>query len=367
MSTQANPSIFHDLFVLELANNHLGSLERGLRIIQEHAQIIRFNNIRATIKLQFRDVDQFVHRDFKSRSDIRYINKTLSTKLTKQELGDMVHAVRDSGCLTSATPFDEASVELCSKLNLDLIKIASSDMNDWFLIEQIAKLRKPVIASTGGSSLKDMDDLVKFFANRGIPFALNHCIAIYPSEDNELELDQIDFLQKRYPGTVIGFSTHEHTDWSSSIMMAYAKGARTFERHIDIDDGATVVSPYCSLPHQIDKWVKSYKKAREMCGGTSGERRVVPSKETKYLEALVRGVYAKHDLSAGHIITHANVLDDFYLAIPLQKGQMSCRELMSGEVLSHPIKKDEPLSIDHINGPYSKISALRDAIHQRGI
>ena len=47
--------IFEDLFVLELANNHLGSVERGLRIIQEFAQVVRFNNVRATIKLQFRD------------------------------------------------------------------------------------------------------------------------------------------------------------------------------------------------------------------------------------------------------------------------------------------------------------------------
>jgi len=88
--------------------------------------------------------------------------------------------------------------------------------------------QKPVIVSTGGSSLKDLDDLVLFFENRNIPLAINHCVSIYPSEDYELELNQIDYLSNRYPNHVIGFSTHEFTDWTTSIIIAYSKGARTF-------------------------------------------------------------------------------------------------------------------------------------------
>ncbi len=147
-----------------------------------------------------------------------------------------------------ATPFDEQSVDLCVELKLPLLKLASSDLNDWVLIEKMATTRLPVIASTGGSSLKDTDDLVTFFENRNIPLALNHCVSLYPSEDAELELNQIDFLCNRYPGVTIGFSTHEYHDWSVSMMMAYAKGARTFERHIDIATDGIAVSPYCSQP-----------------------------------------------------------------------------------------------------------------------
>ena len=81
--------IFEDLFVLEIANNHLGSVERGLKIVGEFAQVVRFNNVRATMKLQFRDVEQFVHRDFRDRDD-RYIQKTLSTRLTDEEYAALV-------------------------------------------------------------------------------------------------------------------------------------------------------------------------------------------------------------------------------------------------------------------------------------
>ena len=240
--------VFEDLFVLEMANNHLGSVERGLKIIQEFSQVVRFNNVRAAIKLQFRDVEHFIHKDFRDRADLRYIKKTLDTRLTDDQYATLVKAIRQGGCIATATPFDERSVDLCVELGMPILKVASSDLNDWLLLEKIAKTKKPVIVSTGGSSLKDMDDMVTFFANRSIPLAINHCVSIYPAEDSELEINQIDFLRNRYPDNTIGFSTHECTDWTNSMMIAYAKGARTFERHIDIDSDGVKVSPYCSLP-----------------------------------------------------------------------------------------------------------------------
>lgn len=360
-------NIFHELFVLEMANNHWGKVDRGLAIINEFTHVARFNNVRATIKLQFRDVDSFIHRDFVGRTDIRYVKKTLDTRLSKQDYGRLVEAVREQGCLTAATPFDEASVDLCEELGIDVIKLASSDINDWFLIEKIARTRKPVSFSTGGSSMKDMDDLVKFFSSRGIPFAVNHCVSIYPSEDYELDLNQVDYLRNRYPLATIGLSTHEYRSWDASIMIAYAKGARTFERHIDIEADGIAVSPYCSQVHQVDAWFKAFKKAKEMCGGSGQERRFVPEKETRYLDGLVRGVYAKRDLPAGYVLHNSRMAEDFYLAIPLQKGQLSCRETMNGERLSQAVAKDKPLTIDHIDSPYARIATLRQPIMERGL
>jgi sialic acid synthase SpsE len=358
-----NRNPFDNLFVLELANNHWGSVERGLKIVNTYAQIVRFNNVRAAIKLQFRDVDSFIHSDWRDRDDIRYIKKTRDTKLGRLDYARLVQAVRDASCVTCATPFDEESVGLCLELGIDIIKIASSDINDWFLIERIAKTRKPVIFSTGGSDLRAIDDVVTFFERRNIPLAINHCVSIYPSADSDLELNQIDFLRERYPQHTIGFSTHECTDWRTSIQMAYAKGARTFERHIDIDADGIPVSPYCTLPHQCDEWFKAFNKAREMAGGSSTERRKLPEQERTYLESLVRGVYLRHDLPAGHELTE----QDVYLAIPLQKGQMSPREFMRGHVLSQPVKADEPLRIDNIDSPYADVPELYATLAGRGV
>jgi sialic acid synthase SpsE len=355
--------IFDELFVLELANNHLGDVKRGLNIIGDYSQVVRFNNVRAGIKLQLRDVDTFIHKNFRQRDDIRYIKKTLDTRLRGEDFDTLVKAIREGSCIPMATAFDEKSVDLCCELDIPILKIASSDCNDWILIERIAKTKKPVIVSTGGSSLKDIDDLVTFFSNRHIALAINHCVSLYPTEDSDLELNQIDFLRRRYPNQVIGFSTHEYHDWTSSILMAYAKGARTFERHIDIQTEGMTVSPYCSLPEQIDTWFKAFHRAKSMCGPPGTQKRLPPQKEIDYLDALLRGVYAKRDLPAGHQLQDSDV----YLAIPLQQGQISCRELMRGEVILKPVKRDEAIMIDAIDSPYAKIPSLTELIYHRGL
>lgn len=369
MSTisQRDRELFQNLFVLELANNHWGKLERGLKIIRDHGSVVRHNSVRAAIKLQFRDVDEFIHADFKGSEDLRYVKKTEATKLSKADFARMVDAIRAVSCIPMATPFDEASVDLCVEFDMPIIKIASSDMNDWVLIEKIASTRRPAIASTGGASERDLDDLVRFFERRDIPLALNHCVSLYPSEDAELNLDQIDYLRGRYPGHVVGLSTHEYHDWYSSMLISYAKGARTWERHIDIEYEGVPVSSYCSLPAQCDTWYKAFHKAKEMCGGIADARRVISRKETQYLDALVRGVYARHDLEAGYVLTKESFDEDLYLAIPLHKGQLSCRELVNGERLCKPVKADESVTVDHIEGPYGEDPGLRSLILDRGI
>lgn len=358
--------IFENLFVLEVTNNHLGNLNRALQIVHEHSRVVRFNNVRAAIKLQFRDVDSFVHKDFRERTDIRYVKRVLDTKMSKADYAVIIEAIIKSGCIPMSTPFDEKSVDWCVEFNLPIIKIASADSNDWMLLERIAATKKPCIISFGATPLKDMDDVVTFFENRNIPLAINHCIAAYPHEDSESELDQIDFFKNRYPGHTIGWSSHEHCDWDTSVKIAYAKGARTFERHIDINSAGTPVAAYSSLPEQVDQWFKAFHKAVEFCGTSHSERKVVLQRETDYLDSYIRGVYAKKDLTIGHVLTE----DDIYLAIPLQKGQISCRELMLGRyghTLTETVTAHAPVLVDVIDSPYSQNDILKQQIYKRGL
>ena len=367
MINRGKGDIFKGLFVLEAANNHWGDLERGKKIIQDFATVVRYNGVKAAIKFQFRDVDNFIHPDFKGNQDIRYIKKTEATKMTQGMYRELANAVTRAGCIPMATPFDEVSVDLCVALDFPIIKIASSDINDWPLLEKIAWTKKPVIASTGGASEKSLDDLVSFFENRNIEIALNHCVSLYPSEDEQLELNQIDYLISRYEGHVIGFSSHEYNDWQSSMFISYAKGARTWERHVDIEYDGVPVSTYCSLPNQIDTWFKAYHKAQEMSGGSSAEKRVITREEIQYLDALIRGVAAARDLPVGHKVDSSTFAEDFKMTVPLRKGQLSTREIINGLEVIRPLTKDQPVTIDDISGPYSENQNLRQFISDRGL
>ena len=358
--------IFEDLFVLEMASNHQGKVERGLEIISKFSKVARFNNVKTAIKLQFRDLDNFIHKDFIQRLDIRYVKRVSDTRLSKANFAKLVEAIKKSNCIPMSTPFDEKSVDWCVEFDMPIIKVASADNNDWTLLEKIVSTHRPVIISTGGMSQKDMDDVVTFFQHRNIPLALNHCVAAYPHEDNECELNQIDFLKHRYPGITIGYSCHEYHDWSASMHIAYAKGARTFERHVDHNDDGFKVATYSSLPHQIDTWFKAWHKAREMCGGSSSSRRNFLTREIEYLDSYIRGVYAKHDLKVGQILTE----DDVYLAIPLQRGQASSRELMLGKFGHKMLKdcsKDEPIRMDALDSPYANNPELLAQFDRRGL
>jgi sialic acid synthase SpsE len=342
--------IFDNLFVLELANNHWGSVTRGKKIIKKFSEVVRNNRIKAAIKLQMRDVDTIIHSEFK-KDESRYIKKTIQTRLTPGEFFELFTYIKNHNCITMATPFDEISVDLCTKMNIDILKIASQDINDWLLLNKIVATKKPCIVSTGGANEKQIDDVVRLFEHRDIPLAINHCVSKYPTDDFELELNQIDYLRDRYPNHVIGLSTHEYHDWETSMIISYAKGARTWERHIDLpygkDDFQEKISPYCSAPKQIEMWFKAYNKVVLMCGNTSSNRRIIDEEEAEYLFSCYRGLYLSKDLLKGTVITK----DYVYSAVPYQKniGQITSREFVNADfILKRDIKAHEPLTKDDI-------------------
>jgi N-acetylneuraminate synthase len=131
------------------------------------------------------------------------------------------------------------------------------------------------------------------------------------------------------------------------MLISYAKGARTWERHIDIlypsGHEQKEVSKYCSLPNEIDQWFKAYNKAVEMCGTSLMSRRVIDQKESSYLEALYRGLYLKRNNNKGENIR----LSDLYSAVPYQKelGHFSYRDFIEDEAVAlRNLKKDSPLT-----------------------
>ena len=149
------------------------------------------------------------------------------------------------------TPFDE-SVDIIVDMGFDIIKIASCSAEDCLCGKSI-RSGLPLICSTGGVSLGGIDSLNSHFTHRGVDFAIMHCVSIYPTPSEMLELNQIEALRQRYPGRPIGWSTHEDPDDTTPVMIAVAKGASLFERHVEIATEEITLNAYSSTPEQVDR------------------------------------------------------------------------------------------------------------------
>jgi sialic acid synthase SpsE/quercetin dioxygenase-like cupin family protein len=315
-------SIPTPLFIFEMANNHMGDIDHGLRIVREFKEVARdFKQFHFSIKLQHRD-DTYFHPDFVKRTDYKYIKRFTETKLSRENFGRLKNAIQDAGFVSICTPWDEPSVGLMEDLGFDIIKIASCSFTDWPLLERVGKSNLPIIASTAAATAEDIDQVVSFFSHRQKNFAIMHCVGEYPCLREHLELNQISYLQERYPGVPIGFSTHEEPSNLDSIRIALGKGALLFEKHVAVPTQAYPANAYSANPNEARKWLEAAADAQAMCG-TKGRRRAIHEKELADIEPLYRGVFASRAIKKGEKITEK----DCFMAMPNTHGQLLARQL----------------------------------------
>ncbi len=309
-------------FVLEMANNHMGDIQHGLQVIRTFGEVCRkYPQFSFAFKLQYRDLDTFIHPAAKGRDDIKYVKRFSETRLSRAEFDQLIAEMRNQGFLTMSTPFDEKSVDVIEDQNLDFIKIASCSFSDWPLLERIALTDKPIIASTAGAQLEDIDRVISFFTNRNKDFAIMHCVGEYPTADDHMHLSQIDFLRTRYPGVRIGFSTHESPDNTDIIKIALAKGATIFEKHVGAATDAYPLNAYSASPEQIDAWLAAAAYAVTLCG-VGDERLPANPSEIASLRSLRRGIFVNRAVKSGETIFPADV----YFAFPPEDDQFTAND-----------------------------------------
>jgi sialic acid synthase SpsE/quercetin dioxygenase-like cupin family protein len=334
------------LFILEMANNHMGSVEHGLRLIREFGAVVREFPFRFAFKLQYRELNSFVHPDYRNRTDLRYIKRFLDTQIEEADFRRLVDEMHIQGFMPICTAFDEASVGRIEDHGFESIKIASCSFTDWPLLERIAKSTLPIIASTAGASLDDMDKVVSFFEHRGRPISLMHCVGEYPAPTDHLNLNQIDLLIRRYPRLAIGFSTHEPPTDTAPIRLAIAKGASLFEKHVGVPTPEWPVNTYSATPEQVRDWLTAAQEALTMCGLTEG-RVVAGQKEADSLNELRRGVFARHPITPGQVITD----DDVFFAFPPMPNQVLANDWSkySQYQATQAISSDAALTTENTN------------------
>lgn len=358
MSNETANFDFRDLFVLDLANNHQGSVEHGLAIIEQCAAAAKRHGVRAAIKFQFRDLDTFVHVDQLHDSSNKHVPRFLSTRLQWSQFRQLRDEVKRQGLLAMCTPFDETSVDKIIDMEFDLIKLASCSGGDWPLIEKVAGAGLPIVASTGGLAIEQVDDLVSFFEHRGCDFALMHCVSIYPTPDADCHLANITTFKRRYPKRTIGWSTHENPDDMVPVGIAAALGGEMFERHVGVQTDTIKLNAYSSTPEQLDRWFAAWKKAKVLMG--SPERQMLPL-ERASLDDLKRGAFVRGPVEAGTTLTR----DDIYFAFPFRQGGVSSGEWRDGTVVTSGLHADAAVMKDSATIPGDPDAMIiKNAVHE---
>ena len=109
-----------------MANNHMGDIAHGFKVISDFGAVCRkFPEFKFAFKLQYRELDTFIHPSMRGRDDIKYIKRFSETKLTRENFDQLVSKIREEGFLAMATPFDNASITTIVEQKLDILKIAS--------------------------------------------------------------------------------------------------------------------------------------------------------------------------------------------------------------------------------------------------
>ena len=195
-----------NLVILEMANNHMGSIDHGEKIIRDFSSLVHdFPEFSFAFKLQYRNLDTFIRPDYVGRMDIKHVKRFEETRLSRAEQKKIVTVIKENNFLAMCTPFDNDSIPMIVEDGFDIIKVASCSFGDWPLIEEIVATNLPIIASTAGAELQTIDDVIVFFDNRNKDFILQHCVGEYPTTYEKMNLNQIDFLKKRHPNLRFGF------------------------------------------------------------------------------------------------------------------------------------------------------------------
>ena len=117
--------LFNNLFVFDMANNHMGDIEHGIKIIRELHRVTKDFDFSFSIKFQYRELSTFIHPAYQNSYDFKYVKRFQETKLNDDDLFRLKQEADNLGFISMCTPFDEDSVDKIVKFDFDIIKVAS--------------------------------------------------------------------------------------------------------------------------------------------------------------------------------------------------------------------------------------------------
>ena len=291
-------------FIAEVGLNHNGSIKLARQIIEIAARAGA-----DAVKFQKRTVSQLAVKDTLDQQDNRFPSFGRTYREIREHLEfnlDQYFELKDfalaHGLEFIVTPFDAEAISFLNPLDLLGYKVASHSVRNIDFLEALGDERKPVVMSTGMSTVEEIDEAVEVWRKRSIPFALLHCVSSYPTNDQDAHLRVIPTLKERY-SVSIGYSGHEKDDLPT--LSAVALGAKIIERHITVSRTLEGFDHRLSLDEkQLCELILKIRRVESLLG--SREKNLLPCEliaRNKYNVSMV----SKRPLSVGHKLTQDDV------------------------------------------------------------
>lgn len=291
--------------IAEMSGNHNQSLERAIKIIEAAAEAgvdaVKLQTYTAdTITIDKRDGEFFIS-DPNSLWAGRSLYELYQEAYTPWEWQEKLFArCKELGIICFSTPFDPTAVDFLETLNCPIYKIASFENIDLPLIKKIAKLGKPIIASTGMATLSELDDLVRTARDNGCnDLTLLKCTSSYPATPADANLRTLAHMKELF-NCEVGLS--DHTLGIGVAIAAVALGATVIEKHFTLSRAeGGVDSAFSMEPQEMAQLVRECKAARQALGQVKYDLSESESRAGR------RSLYVVEDIKAGEPITEKNV------------------------------------------------------------
>jgi len=325
--------------VAEMSGNHNQSLKRALEIVDAAAAAGAH-----ALKLQTYTPDTITMKNVYTIKDEKslWFGKDLYDLYNKAHTPwgwhkEIFERAKEKGIICFSTPFDETAVDFLEEIGTPIYKIASFEINHIPLLKYIAKTGKPVIMSTGVSTLEEIDEAVKTLRDNGChDLTILKCTSTYPATPENSNLLTIPHMAELFHCEV-GLS--DHTMGIGVAVAAIALGARVIEKHFCLSRAEGGVDSAFSLePHELKLLVEETNRAYLSLGEVNYG--ILPAEEGSRI--FKRSIYASQDINIGDKFTTDNMkvirpsfgLEPKYFETQLNK--VSDKEYKKGE----PIKAD---------------------------
>ncbi|MBN2125290.1 MAG: N-acetylneuraminate synthase family protein [Deltaproteobacteria bacterium] len=334
-----------DCYVIaEIGHNHQGSVEKAqemIRIAKESgANAVKFQ--KRNNRDLYTEVLYNKPYDHENSFGKTYGEHREALEFGRPEYEVLLAYAKEIEIDMFATAFDFKSVDFLATLPMPAVKVASGDLKNIPLLRHIAGLERPVILSTGGGSMEDVQRAYDAIMPINPQLAILQCTAAYPCEFDELNLKVVTTFRQRFPENVIGLSDHDNGIAMS--VGAYVLGARIIEKHFTLNRAWKGTDHAFSLtPTGLRKMVRDLRRIRVAMG--NGVKRPYPS-EAGPLVKMGKKLVVARDLPAGHALRR----EDIAIKSPGDGMQPYEMEKVLGRVILRSLKKDEDIGFEILNG-----------------